>query len=177
MASFELVPLGPRNDADGRWCCGGHCGLPCPYGLKIKPRRRARGGGNCLCHRINHDHMWWDHPIENVNLEGTMKSTDSELEGMMKRADQIEQVKPPLTIEGKDNYGHPRQEFADKIAAASEVVFVQMAENRIWLSAYASNNPRSDYHWQADACADEAERRGKPDLYRQAWSRAAATMG
>ena len=34
---FRFVPLGPRNDEDGRWCCGLHCGRPCPFGLKLKP--------------------------------------------------------------------------------------------------------------------------------------------
>ena len=74
-----------------------------------------------------------------------------------------------LTLQGKDNYGKPRQEFADKLAAASDAEFVKIAEDKIWRSADATNNPRSDYHWQADACYDEAERRGKPNLYSQAW--------
>jgi hypothetical protein len=34
---FVMVPLGPRVDADGRWCCGLNCGTPCPYGVKLKP--------------------------------------------------------------------------------------------------------------------------------------------
>lgn len=73
-----------------------------------------------------------------------------------------------LTIKGTDNHGKPRQEFADKLAAASGEEFVAIAEQRIWLSAYADNNPRSDYHWQADACYNEAEQRGKPELYAKA---------
>ena len=77
-----------------------------------------------------------------------------------------------LTISGKDNYGKPRQDFADKIAAADDREFVKIAEDKIWLSAYANNNLRSDYHWQADACYDEAERRGKPELYSQAYDQA-----
>lgn len=77
-----------------------------------------------------------------------------------------------LTIPGKDNYGKPRQEFADKIAAASDTEYLKIAEDKIWLSAYANNNPRSDYHWQADACWEEAMRRGKPDLYSEAWHKA-----
>lgn len=77
-----------------------------------------------------------------------------------------------LTLSGKDNYGKPKQDFADKLAAADDAGFLAIAEERIWLSAYASNNPRSDYHWQADACYDEAQRRGKPELYRQAWEKA-----
>lgn len=77
-----------------------------------------------------------------------------------------------LVIEGKDNYGKPRQEFADRLASADDEGFVKIAEDRIWLSAYANNNPRSDYHWQADACYDEAERRGQPELYKKAWEQA-----
>ena len=74
-----------------------------------------------------------------------------------------------LQLEGKDNYGHPRQAFADKLAAASDEAYLSIAEERIWLSAFADNNPRSDYHWQADACYDEAQRRGKPALYEKAY--------
>ncbi len=81
-----------------------------------------------------------------------------------------------LTIEGKDNSGKPRQLFADKIASISDAEFLKVAEQTIWLSAFANNNRRSDYHWQADACAEEATRRGQPELYQQAWERARATM-
>ncbi len=79
-----------------------------------------------------------------------------------------------LTIEGKDNYGKPRQEFVDRLAAMSDDAFVKEAEHRIWLSAYANNNLRSDFHWQADACHDEAKRRGKPELYEMAYKRASS---
>lgn len=74
-----------------------------------------------------------------------------------------------ITLEGRDNYGKPRQVFADKVAALDDKEFVKEAQQRIWLSAYANNNPRSDYHWQADACWDEAQRRGKPELYKAAY--------
>ena len=81
-----------------------------------------------------------------------------------------------LTLEGKDNYGHPRQEFADKIAAMTDEAFINRAKHCIWLSAYANNNPRSDYHWHADACY-EAQRRGKPELYKKAYNQALASEG
>ena len=42
----------------------------------------------------------------------------------------------------------------------------------MWLSAYAANNPRSDYHWQCDACYDEAIRRGDEGLYISGWEKA-----
>ena len=79
-----------------------------------------------------------------------------------------------LTLEGKDNHGRPRQEWADKIAGMDTKAFEDQAEQVIWLSVYAHNNPRSDYHWKADACYDEAHRRGEPDLYTRAYKRAAA---
>lgn len=78
-----------------------------------------------------------------------------------------------ITLEGNDNYGKPRQVFADDLAEQSDADFLVTAEERIWLSAYAANNPRSDYHWQADACYDEAKRRGNPELYNRAWHQAA----
>jgi hypothetical protein len=79
-----------------------------------------------------------------------------------------------LTLEGKSNYGQPRQDFADKLARLTDEAFEDEAKSRIWLSAYANNNPRSDYHWQADACYDEAMRRGKSELYTSAHRRASA---
>jgi hypothetical protein len=77
-----------------------------------------------------------------------------------------------LTLKGKNNHGKPRQKFADMLAACDEEEYLTIAENRIWLSAYAANNPRSDYHWQCDAVYDEAQRRGKPELYSQAHRKA-----
>lgn len=80
-----------------------------------------------------------------------------------------------LIISGNDNYGNPKQNFADKLARLSDDDFVREAEDHIWLSAYANNNPRSDYHWQADSCYDEAKRRGNTELYNTAYWRAAST--
>jgi len=78
-----------------------------------------------------------------------------------------------LKIDGKDNYGRPRQDFADRIAAMDDETFVREVEQYVWLSAYASSNPRSDYHWMCDATYDEAKRRGNTDLYQRGWNRAA----
>ena len=80
-----------------------------------------------------------------------------------------------VKIEGKNNRGEPRQEFADKIAVMRDAAFLDRAETIIWLSAFANNNPKSDYHWQANACYAEAQRRGKPELYTQAWEKASRT--
>jgi hypothetical protein len=81
-----------------------------------------------------------------------------------------------LTLEGKDNYGKPRQGFADRLAAADEAEYLKLAEQFAWLSAYAANNRRSDYHWQDKACQDEATRRSQPELYDKARRRAFSTM-
>lgn len=81
-------------------------------------------------------------------------------------------------LSGTDNYGKPRQDFADKLTAASDEEFLTIAERCIWLSAYANNNPRSDYHWQARACMEESRMRAllnpANDLYDQALKRASA---
>ena len=76
------------------------------------------------------------------------------------------------TYEGKDNYGKPKSDYLARIAAMTDADFANECESKIWLSAYASNNPRSDYHWMADTCCDEAKRRGKPELYTQAFEKA-----
>jgi hypothetical protein len=73
------------------------------------------------------------------------------------------------TYVGDDNYGNPKSEFIQMLTTLSDDEFEKKTKDKIWLSAYANNNPRSDYHWQADACYDEAERRGKPQLYKRAW--------
>ena len=41
------------------------------------------------------------------------------------------------------------------------LVLAKECNDKIWLSAYASNNSASCYHWQCDACYDECDRRGK----------------
>ncbi len=64
-----------------------------------------------------------------------------------------------------DNYGNPRSEYFARIAAMDDNQLRKECEKQIWLSAYAANNHRSDYHWQCDATYDEAKRRGKPEIY------------
>jgi hypothetical protein len=66
---------------------------------------------------------------------------------------------------GKDNYGKPKSEYLKKIAAMTEDQLLKETESKIWLSAYAANNPRSDFHWQCDATYDEWVKRGKVDQY------------
>lgn len=70
---------------------------------------------------------------------------------------------------GNDNYGKPKQEYLDKLKAMSDDQLLKETKQAIWLSAYANNNPRSDYHWHADACYDEAKARSKPEVYKKAY--------
>lgn len=68
-----------------------------------------------------------------------------------------------------DNYGRARQLYLGKLAAMTDEELHLETRQKIWLSAYANNNPRSDYHWQVDATYDEWVRRGKPEGYEQAY--------
>jgi hypothetical protein len=70
---------------------------------------------------------------------------------------------------GKDNYGRPKQEFIDKISCMTDDNLFKETKQYIWLSAYANNNPRSDYHWQADATYQEWDKRNKIDKYKEAY--------
>ena len=70
--------------------------------------------------------------------------------------------------EGKDNDGNPKLEYLDKLKVMDDKALRSACEEMIWLSAFASNNPRSDYHWQCDACYDECSRRNKSHIYSQA---------
>ncbi len=77
---------------------------------------------------------------------------------------------------GKDNYGKPRQNFLDALEDLSDEDLSEKTEELIWLSAFANNNPRSDYHWQADACYDEWQRREKPEQYQKVFDEVKAGL-
>lgn len=62
-----------------------------------------------------------------------------------------------------DNYGKPRPDYAAKLKAMDMPALETETEQMIWLSAYAGNNPRSDYHWQVDCCYDELMERTQSD--------------
>lgn len=55
--------------------------------------------------------------------------------------------------------------------------FVKRAEQQIWFSAFANNNPRAPAHREADRASDEAKRRERPWLYQQAWNAAYRSCG
>lgn len=55
--------------------------------------------------------------------------------------------------------------------------YLERAEQQIWLSAFANNNPRAPAHVEADRAYDEAKRREKPWLYQRAWNAAYRSCG
>lgn len=77
-----------------------------------------------------------------------------------------------LIIEGKDNAGEPRQNYADRLVKMTDEELSKEMESKIWLSAYAANNHRSDFHWHCDATWEEGNRRNKPELYKAAHTKA-----
>lgn len=72
--------------------------------------------------------------------------------------------------QGKDNYGRPKSDYIERIKDITDEELYAETKGMIWLSAYANNNPRSDYHWQCDACYDEWIRREKTNEYGRAWN-------
>lgn len=77
---------------------------------------------------------------------------------------------------GNDNYGHPKSAYLRKLSDMDDNKLEDECENMIWLSAYAANNPRSDYHWQVDACYDECHKRDKVSIYEVAYKRVLASV-
>lgn len=75
----------------------------------------------------------------------------------------------PGEYKGLDNSGQPKLRYLNKICQMSEDEIYQETKNKIWLSAYASNNHRSDYHWQCDYCWNVLSFRGLSDVYKAAW--------
>lgn len=73
-----------------------------------------------------------------------------------------------MNYAGNDNYGKPKKLYLEKLEAMDDDALRKECEQKIWLSAYAANNPRSDYHWHCDATYDECKRRGKPEIYSKA---------
>ncbi len=73
---------------------------------------------------------------------------------------------------GNDNYGNPKSEYVAKVAAMTDDELFKETEQKIWLSAYANNNPHSDYHWHVDVCYDECKKRNNVKLYEEAYNTA-----
>jgi len=70
-----------------------------------------------------------------------------------------------------------RSEYSERLKVLSDDELVSETENRVWLSSYAANNPRSKYHAECDATYDECKRRQKPWLYQRGWNAAYESEG
>ena len=70
---------------------------------------------------------------------------------------------------GNDNGGDPKQLYVDGLVAMTDDALLAECESEIWLSSFAANNPRSDYHWHVSALYAECERRGKLDIYKRGY--------
>lgn len=69
-----------------------------------------------------------------------------------------------------DNYGKPREAYVERIKNLPMPELMREARDKIWLSAFAASNPRSDYHWQVDVCYDALlEITKSDDAYTQAF--------
>jgi len=78
---------------------------------------------------------------------------------------------------GNDNYKKPRIDYVRKVEAMDEAALLKEGESKIWLSAFAGNNPRSDYHWHVTALYLEMQRRDPTGaMYQKAYDTARATM-
>lgn len=87
---------------------------------------------------------------------------------------------PPYSTEYQnrvDNYGKPRIEYVQKVHGMTDEELLKETEHKIWLSAFANNNPRSDYHWHVDVCYSECQYRNKPEIYSKAFEDAKSSAG
>ena len=74
-----------------------------------------------------------------------------------------------MNYEGNDNYGQPKSKYLESLAQLDEDKLYRECGSMIYMSAFCANNPRADWHWMADACYDECNKRGKPEIYSNAW--------
>jgi hypothetical protein len=109
-------------------------------------------------------------PSRGVNVGYSLISDLFESGQLVKDSEVIAEGKDRLTLSGRGNDG-PRQDFADKLSQVSDAELADMCAGYIWLSAYAANNPNSDYHWMVDAAYYECKRRGLVQIYSKAYDK------
>ena len=77
-----------------------------------------------------------------------------------------------------DNAPAKQEEYKATLASMTDAQLYDECRSKIWLSAYANNNPSSCYHWQCDACYDESQTRTDKTIYSRAHkAEIAACMG
>lgn len=97
-----------------------------------------------------------------------------DMKNMTKRIqdeDGVQQVEECLMT--KLNTGETKEHWRQRLVAMSDDELYRHCERYIWLSAYARNNPTSDYHFLCDAGYDECARRDKLEIYERAHAAAA----
>jgi len=83
-----------------------------------------------------------------------------------------------IKVDGRDNDDKPAQLYADRVWAKTDDELRKETESKIWLSAFANNNPRSDYHWHVDVCYAVCQYRDNTGaMYQQAYDDAVASCG
>jgi len=78
-------------------------------------------------------------------------------------------------FDGNDNYGKSKINYLKKLILMDNKELEKECESTIWLSAYANNNVRSDYHWQCDCCYTECGRRNEEIIYKKAYKAASCS--
>lgn len=82
-----------------------------------------------------------------------------------------------MDFSGNDNHGKPKASYLERLAGLSLDQLKETTERMIWLSGYANNNPRSDYHWQVDACYEEIKKRtGDDKIYSDCYNRVVSSL-
>lgn len=64
-----------------------------------------------------------------------------------------------------DNDPIKQEAYKVSLSKMSDEELYDETGRKIWLSAYANNNPISCYHWQLDATYDEWVKRQKTEMY------------
>jgi sulfur transfer protein SufE len=59
--------------------------------------------------------------------------------------------------------------YQDSLELMSDDELLKECKSMIWLSSYASNNEKSEYHWKCDSCYEECYRREKVFIYDRAY--------
>lgn len=62
-------------------------------------------------------------------------------------------------------------------ASLDEKEWLRQAEQQIWLSGFAANNPRAPAHEETDRAYADAQARGAPWMYCHAWNEAYRAAG
>lgn len=75
---------------------------------------------------------------------------------------------------GLDNHKKPKRAYLEKVVNMTDEELLKECVSKIWLSAFANNNPKSDYHWHCDCCYDECQRRNREDIYKKAYDEASS---